>query len=627
MDSISYSEEYRQLQNKLRELERENTLLKKKLEENNFDKDRRFIAFQTINIGMVIFDSNGVIRDINTCLCDYFNVNMNQVVDRNMMHFVQEEDRSMIREHINALKTKSGTFQSVLPLTINGRKHYIETQTSRLPDGMGFIAVIEKITEELESEKEKEEAQKLYNDFFTEALDGIVLWKETGQIIAANESALKIFESSEEMLLKSRISDFIYKKDKRYVDMITNLYYKKSNREELMFLMPNGQKKILEFTTKLHSVEGLNMSIFRNITERYNMEEELRESKAMFENIFEEVFDGIIIWDQNYQVIDINKAGERLLQKSKESLIGVDLISTLPPARTIGEDIKPKLLNVEKDGQNRGLYTVMFPDNREYTQLEYRNKFNIYSGLNITTLRDITENALLEEQLRKSSTLNVVGELAAGIAHEIRNPMTALKGFIQLLEDGVASRENEMYFSVIKTELTRIESIINEFLLLAKPQAVQYVKRDIRQIMNDTIELLHAQAVLQNVQIIKMYAEDMPVMYCEPNQMKQVFINIIKNAIEVLEDGGEVIVSIECKHDYFHIAIRDNGRGMGKEMLARIGEPFYTTKEKGTGLGLLVSYQIIEEHQGKVTVESEVGIGTTFHISIPVGRQASKLNE
>ncbi|MEI2366116.1 ATP-binding protein, partial [Niallia circulans] len=624
-DSISYSEEYRQLQNKLRELERENTLLKEKLEKYSLLRDRRFIAFQTINVGMVIFDSNGVILDINKYLCDYFNVNMNQVVDRNITHFVQQEERLMIREHMDAIKTKSGTFQSIFPLTINGRKHYFETQTSRLPGEMGFITIIEKITKECEREKEKE-AQKLYNDFFTEALDGIVLWKESGQIIAANESALKIFESSEEKLLKSRISDFFYKKDKRYMDMIKNLYYKKSNREELMFLMPNGQKKILEFTTKLHSVEGLNMSIFRNITERYKMEEELRESKAMFENTFEEVFDGIIIWDQNYQIIDMNKAAERLLHKSKENLIGVDLISFLPPAKTIGEDIKPKLLNVEKDGQNRGLYTVKFPNNREYTQLEYRNKFNIYSGLSITTLRDITENTLLEEQLRKSSTLNVVGELAAGIAHEIRNPMTALKGFIQLLEDGVASQENEMYFSVIKTELTRIESIINEFLLLAKPQAVQYVKRDIRQIMNDTIELLYAQAVLQNVQIIKMFTEDMPTIYCEPNQLKQVFINIIKNAIEALEDGGEIAVSIEYKQDYFHIAIRDNGRGMGKEILARIGEPFYTTKEKGTGLGLLVSYQIIEEHQGKVTVESEPGVGTTFHLVLPVCRQ-SKLNE
>ncbi|MBQ6446494.1 PAS domain S-box protein [Cytobacillus oceanisediminis] len=622
MDSISYSEEYRQLQMKLNEVEKENTLLKKKLEEQNRIWDRRIIAFQTINVGLIIFDDNGVIRDINTCLCDYFNVNINQVVNRNITHFLQQEDRSMIRDHLNHIKTKSGLIRNVLPLTIHGRKHYFETQTSQLPNKLGFFTIIGKITEKFEKEREKEETRKLYNDFFTEALDGIVLWKETGQIIAANSSALKIFESSEEKLLKSKISDFIYKKDSRYAEMVMSLYYKKSNREELMFLMPNGQKKILEFTTKLHSVEGLNMSIFRNVTERYKMEEELRESKVMFENIFEEVFDGIILWDQNYTIIDMNKAAERLLNENKESLIGSNLLSYLPSAKTIGEDIKPKLLKLKKDGQNQGLYTVKFLDNREYTQFEYRNKFNIYSGLSITTLRDITENAVLEEQLRKSSTLNVVGELAAGIAHEIRNPMTALKGFIQLLEDGVASQENEMYFSVIKSELTRIESIINEFLLLAKPQAVQYVKRDVRQIMNDTIELLHAQAVLQNVQITKMYSEELPTIYCEPNQLKQVFINIIKNAIEVLEDGGEIAISIECKEDCFHIAIRDNGEGMSKEKLARIGEPFYTTKDKGTGLGLLVSYQIIEDHQGKVIVDSELGIGTIFHIHLPIRRES-----
>ena len=620
MDRLSYSEAYRQLQNKLSEVEKENILLRNKLEEKDRLWDRRLTAFQSMNVGMLIFDDNGVVRDINTCLCDFFKLKADQVVGRNITHFLQQKERSMIREHLNNLKNISGLARSVLPLTVHHKLHYFEALTSRLPFEIGFVTIIKNITEEIVKEREKEEKQILYNEFFTEVLDGIVLWKETGQIIAANASALKIFESTQEQLLTSKISDYIYKKDNRYVELIMNLYQQKEYREELMFLMPNGQKKILEFTTKLHSVEGLNMSIFRNVTERYKMEEELRESKAMFENIFEEVFDGIIIWDQDYTIIDMNKAAERLLTKSKECLIGLNILSILPSAKSIGEDIKPKLVNVKKDGQNRGLYTVKLSKKREYTQLEFRNKFNIYSGLSITTLRDITENAVLEEQLRKSSTLNVVGELAAGIAHEIRNPMTALKGFIQLLETDVASKENEMYFSVIKSELTRIESIINEFLMLAKPQAVKYVKSDITQIMNETIELLHAQAVLQNVQFIKHYDEAIQMVYCEPNQMKKVFINIIKNAIEVLVDGGEIEVSIELKENFFHIAIRDNGKGMSKEKLARIGEPFYTTKEKGTGLGLLVSYQIMEEHQGKVSVESELGTGTTFHLYLPIQR-------
>ena len=159
MDSISYSEEYRQLQMKLNEVEKENTLLKKKLEEQNRIWDRRIIAFQTINVGLIIFDDNGVIRDINTCLCDYFNVNINQVVNRNITHFLQQEDRSMIRDHLNHIKTKSGLIRNVLPLTIHGRKHYFETQTSQLPNKLGFFTIIGKITEKFEKEREKDETR------------------------------------------------------------------------------------------------------------------------------------------------------------------------------------------------------------------------------------------------------------------------------------------------------------------------------------------------------------------------------------------------------------------------------------------------------------------------------------
>lgn len=223
----------------------------------------------------------------------------------------------------------------------------------------------------------------------------------------------------------------------------------------------------------------------------------------------------------------------------------------------------------------------------------------------------------MEECLRKSDTLNVVGELAAGIAHEIRNPMTALKGFIQLLQ-GSIKEDHSLYFNVITSELKRIESIITEFLILAKPQAVRFEQKNIIKIMKDTIDLLNAQAILVNVQIYLEY-ENVPDIYCEPNQLKQVFINILKNAIEVMPNGGNIFVSIHRKNDkWVQIAIQDEGPGISKDKLKRLGEPFYTTKDRGTGLGLMVSYKIIEEHKGKVKVKSKVGHGTTFYISLPI---------
>ncbi|WP_445488601.1 PAS domain S-box protein [Niallia sp. 03133] len=621
MTGVSYMKELQQLQKKLSDLEQENLYLRKSLYKEEKMEKVIHTAFQSTADGLLILDLNGVILEANNSICNIMRTSRKKIIGRNVTHFVPHEQREEIRQHISGFKQMKTYTSYVLPINKNEGEICLEVAINKLPFNLGFLAVIRNMTKDWIEDKKQQKQEILYNDFFTEALDGIILWKETGEIVSANESALRIFESTYEELIQKKFSDFIYKKDEKYVSMIKKLYRNKSNREELMFLMPNGQKKLLEFTTKLHSVEGLHMSIIRNVSERHKMEMELRESKSMFENIFEEVFDGIIIWNEEFEIIDMNRAAERMLLRKKEELVGLNLLNVLPNGKTINEDIKPMLLalNLKNMEQNRGIYTASFIE-KEWSQFEFRNKHNIYSGLSITTLRDVTENVVLEEQLRKSSTLNVIGELAAGIAHEIRNPMTALKGFIQLLENNDQTDNNKMYFSVIKSELNRIEMIINEFLLLAKPQVVKFVKSDLTKIMNETLELLHAQAVLYNVQIKKLYDDFLPYAYCEPNQMKKVFINIIKNGIEVLDNGGEIQVKIEKTPLFFHIMIQDNGKGMSKEKLARLGEPFYTTKETGTGLGLMVSYQIIEEHKGKMEIESEEGVGTTFHLYIPINQ-------
>jgi two-component system, sporulation sensor kinase E len=171
------------------------------------------------------------------------------------------------------------------------------------------------------------------------------------------------------------------------------------------------------------------------------------------------------------------------------------------------------------------------------------------------------------------------------------------------------------------SELKRIESIITEFLVLAKPQAIQYKQNDVCKIMRDTIDLINVQAMMHNVQIVADFAPQLPLIYCEPNQLKQVFINILKNAIEVMPKGGDITVRIwQINRNHIRISITDQGCGIPQDKIKKLGEPFYTTKERGTGLGLMVSYKIIEEHQGKIDVESEVGVGTTFYITLPIKR-------
>ncbi|WP_058301492.1 PAS domain-containing sensor histidine kinase [Gorillibacterium timonense] len=234
--------------------------------------------------------------------------------------------------------------------------------------------------------------------------------------------------------------------------------------------------------------------------------------------------------------------------------------------------------------------------------------------------QNITDHKTAEELLRKSEMLSAIGQLAAGIAHEIRNPLTALKGFTKLLERGVTNK-NKDYTRIMGKELERIETIINEFLVLAKPQVWSFEKKSIPDILKDVLMLLKPEALLGNVELITDYDSRLKPISCVENQLKQVFLNILKNSLEAVPQGG--VIKIEaglCEDEYLFVRIVDNGCGIPEEKLARLGEPFYSTKEKGTGLGLMVSFKIIENHRGAYTVKSGPGGGTSMEIRLPFER-------
>lgn len=369
----------------------------------------------------------------------------------------------------------------------------------------------------------------------------------------------------------------------------------------------------------IHIEENRNTHVGIRNTPKYPFLEELRKlkkSERKFRMIFEDSIDGLLLWNHQFQIVDLNSSAEDIFGLSKDLLIGKNLFGLFSETKIKQEIVK----HVEQvmDKRKHSSTIIIESEEGQKRYFDYSSKHEIVEGLNLTVIKDITEKIEIQEQLRKSDTLNVIGELAAGIAHEIRNPMTALKGFIQLLEGSIKS-EHEMYYQVITSELQRIDSIINEFLILAKPQAKRFQEKDIKQIMKETVDLLNAQAVLHNVQFITSFENNLPLIFCEPNQLKKVFINIIKNAIEVMPDGGNILIKInQTENNQIRISIWDEGMGIPEEKIKKLGEPFYTTKERGTGLGLMVSYRIIEEHQGTVQIESEIGKGTTFTIILPL---------
>jgi len=229
--------------------------------------------------------------------------------------------------------------------------------------------------------------------------------------------------------------------------------------------------------------------------------------------------------------------------------------------------------------------------------------------------RDVTKMKETEKMLLRAEKLSVIGELAAGIAHEIRNPLTSIRGFIQLLHSD--DQIHSTYYHVMLEEIDRINQIAGELLVLAKPKKLQLVKGNIEEVMQSVITLLTPQSNMNGIEMFIKALDPIPEIDCEPNSLKQVFINMIKNSIEAEAKRIEIKLSI-TEDDFVKVMIKDDGCGIDEERIKHLGEPFYSMKEKGTGLGLTVSYKILADHHATIRYSSQLGQGTEVEICLPI---------
>ncbi|WP_176560388.1 PAS domain-containing sensor histidine kinase [Brevibacillus dissolubilis] len=345
-------------------------------------------------------------------------------------------------------------------------------------------------------------------------------------------------------------------------------------------------------------------------------------SDLRYRSLFEHNSDMVFSFDLVGRILSINPSVEKTLGYSLNELINRPFTKLVAP-----EDLEKALNYMYKSVNGERQEFELFLHHKQRNSLEIQlTTVPIITNDQIVGLyaiaKDVTERKKTEELLRKSDKLSVVGELAAGIAHEIRNPLTALKGFVQLLQS--KSNEDQQYFEIMQDELDRINFIVSELLLLAKPQAVNYLPNQLHQVLQDVITLLETQAIMNNIQILIEFEEVNPVILCEEKHLKQVFINILKNAIEAMDRGGDIrIITKLVPPNQVLVRFIDQGVGISPELLKKLGEPFYTTKEKGTGLGIMVSTKIIEEHNGKMQIQSEQGKGTMVDVILPLYEEVS----
>ena len=363
----------------------------------------------------------------------------------------------------------------------------------------------------------------------------------------------------------------------------------------------------------------LTESFFHQLKEKeQNTFRQLVSTKEYLEAYFNNTTDSIAVYDLKGKVIQVNRSFVQKFQVDEKNIVG-SKTDFLP--FTNEEYMKSYFYQIKDEGS---FSFEAKSTTRKEKQVEVsvtvtpikNEKSEIIAF--VLLMKDITEKKLTEEALLQSEKLSVIGELAAGVAHEIRNPVTVLQGFVQLLSQQNPKQEID-YYSIMKVELERINQITNEFMALAKPHAVIMNKQDIKKLIKEVTSFLESEALLHQVELNVHFNDTTPIFVkCEYNQIKQVLLNVIKNSIEAIpQSGGKIDLSLEESERHIGITIMDDGKGIPKDLVDKIGQPFFTTKETGTGLGLMVSMKIIENHGGSFSIKGLENKGTIVRIILP----------
>ena len=348
----------------------------------------------------------------------------------------------------------------------------------------------------------------------------------------------------------------------------------------------------------------------------YAVDRSLAEMKTYTENVVESMADGLISVNRERKIVTLNRKAaeffgakeEDLKSKEISKVLGIDIDNLLKKQGGMLRDWELKVSSQ---------YGAQIPLSLSAAPLKDENDKEMGSVLLLRDLREIRD---LQERVRRSERLASLGRLAAGVAHEIRNPLSSIRGFAQFFQNRFKGQEKEQeYASVMVREVDRLNRVITELLDFARPKEPYRELHSAVEILEQTLKVLESELAKKNIAVEKKLEASLPRILVDRDQLSQALFNLLLNALESMEGAGKIRISMESGGaEVLAISISDTGRGIPKEDLERVFEPFFSTKRKGTGLGLAIVHQIVESHKGEIKVESRAGEGTTFRITLPI---------
>lgn len=356
-----------------------------------------------------------------------------------------------------------------------------------------------------------------------------------------------------------------------------------------------------------------------------NLVQRLARERSFLETIFNTALEGILVIDDHGLIDYANAASRRMIGLKEKDIGDVTLWRLIPELRAslgLGEGDR-----LASSVSSREL-ELAYPE-RRYVRLyilpfEESGKNDDGEGLFVVILSDITREKQSNEELIESEKITSILLLAAGVAHELGNPLNSITIHLQLMERQLAKLEQSpaserlaSSLDVCREEVARLDGIIKNFLEAIRPQDPDFKTLNLYEALEETLKFQSGELEDRDITVELEAGSEQPIVRADKQQIKQVFFNVIKNAMEAMQPGGEIKVGVESDEERFYLRFGDSGSGISQDDLSQVFEPYHTTKKTGTGLGLMIVQRIMREHGGQVGIDSKEGVGTLVTLEFP----------
>lgn len=617
---------------------------RKRMEREVREANKRFEKIAEMGEdGIIVFNEDSRIEFANQKASEITGLPKEQILGQEFFSLIGKRDEEFLEEMVTrgeGMGEKVCTEMSLHTLKGEVKETEVCIAPARSEDGrIKTYAYLRDITERKKFEKDLKESEEKYRNLFERVRHGLFISTKEGRFLDCNQAmwGLLGYQSKEEFL-KIDITHDLYvnpEDRKKFQDWVEKtgfvkdfeVEFKKKNGEKITVLLSADAKR--DERGIIIGYEGINI----DITERKRMERELKEANEFLMNLIEDSVDGIIVTDMKGDILIFNKGAENLLGYKAEEVIGkMNIRSIYPPG--VAKEVMQKLRGPDFGGVGKLTSFPILHRRKDGELIEgdlsasiiYDEKGNEIASIGI--FKDLRERLRIERELQKmqeallqSEKLAAMGRLTSQIAHELNNPIYGIMNTLELLKTEIppeSKRRRILELSLSETQ--RLAEMLRNMLSFSKPEEEKRRPVKINELIEGILLVMEKQMRESNIKVETFLDPNLPEIMASTNQMRQVMINILKNAKEAMPNGGTLMIKTIREEDKISIFIKDSGVGIPDQNKDKVFEAFFTTKQKvkGVGLGLSVCYGIIKDHQGEIKVESEEGKGATFIITLPI---------